>query len=258
MKGEIFLNVSDIQRFSVGDGDGIRTTVFLKECNLRCPWCHNPETLSAAPVELAFAGSGERRAFGRKMTAAEVAEIAAEDADFYRASGGGVTASGGEPLLQAEGVAALGAALAEKDVSLAVDTAGCVPFSAFERVLPVVSFFLFDWKAPTAEAYRAIGGDYDRIGSNLTRLLALADVRVRVPLIEGFNSGEGREEVMCECLKKAGAKRVDLLPFHRLGSGKYAAMGREYAYRDVPPMTPARAEEIARTYRKYFQVSIEK
>ena len=99
------LNVSDIQHFSTGDGPGIRTTVFLKGCNLRCPWCHNPETISAAPQTLTFAHANRTQTYGHAMTAQQVLAQVLEDEDFYCASGGGVTFSGGEPLLQADGVA---------------------------------------------------------------------------------------------------------------------------------------------------------
>ena len=110
------LNVSNIQHFSTGDGPGIRTTVFLKGCNLRCPWCHNPETVSAAPQTLTFAAAERTQTYGVRMRVEQVVAEVMEDADFYRASGGGVTVSGGEPLLQAGGVAALARALAKQGI----------------------------------------------------------------------------------------------------------------------------------------------
>ena len=110
--GETRLNISDIQHYSTGDGDGIRTTVFFKGCNLRCPWCHNPETLSSLPQRLRE-GNRERLC-GRWMAVEEVLEEILWDVDFYRESGGGATLSGGEVLLQAAGAAELCRRLRER------------------------------------------------------------------------------------------------------------------------------------------------
>ncbi|MBQ4065210.1 MAG: radical SAM protein, partial [Clostridia bacterium] len=178
------LLVSDIQHFSTGDGPGIRTTVFLKGCPLHCPWCHNPETISAAPQTLTFSQTGKTVLYGREMPLDAVIRDVMEDVDFYAASGGGVTVSGGEPLLQAEGVARLAESLQQQGVSTLIDTAGCVPFSAFERVMPYTERFFFDYKSDSPEIYRnVIGGSLDLVRENLSRLIADgAKVHVRIPL----------------------------------------------------------------------------
>ena len=93
------LNISNVQHFSVGDGDGIRTTVFFKGCNLRCPWCHNPENLTKAPVTLRYS-NGKTETLGREIRAEALLPELLEDLDFYRDSGGGVTLSGGVVMLQ--------------------------------------------------------------------------------------------------------------------------------------------------------------
>ncbi len=254
------LNVSDIQHFSVGDGPGIRTTVFLKGCNLHCPWCHNPETISRNPQELFFEKAGKRILYGRRMTVSEIAEEIAEDLDFYRDGGGGVTVSGGEPLLQSQAVAELLAILKQKGISTLVDTAGDVPWENFLRVKDVTDIFFYDIKTGSEEKYSSvIGGNGARIYENLGRLISEGcAVRVRIPLIPGFNtSGESCEEI-CLRLREAGATEADLLPFHRLGSAKYEALGRRYAYKDTEPQTRGEIEEIAEIYRKYFHINIEK
>ena len=155
----IQLNISDIQHFSVGDGPGIRTTIFCKGCNLRCPWCHNPETLSMSPVTLTYPKANKSVTYGRLMTVEEILCEVMEDLDFYRESGGGVTVSGGEPLLQAEAVAELAKALQAQGISVLLDTAGCVPRSRFEAVLPYVDTVFFDWKTsdPTIMSERIRG-----------------------------------------------------------------------------------------------------
>ena len=253
------LNVSDIQHFSTGDGPGIRTTVFLKGCNLHCPWCHNPETISAASHTLTFAHANRTQTYGCVMTAQQVLAQVLEDEDFYRASGGGVTFSGGEPLLQADGVAEVAKALGAQGIPVVVDTAGCVPWERFATVLDVTDLFYFDYKTPYPDAYReVVGGDQALVYGNLCRLIASgAHVHVRVPLIPGINTSAEACAKACEQLCKAGVRQVDLLPFHRMGTGKYQALGQAYAYADVPPPSPAEIAEIASIYQQYFEVTIE-
>lgn len=255
------LNVSNIQHFSTGDGPGIRTTVFLKGCNLRCPWCHNPETVASRPQTLVYPQVNREVSYGKLMTVEEILSEVMEDADFYRAGGGGVTVSGGEPLLQSEGVAVLAAALKEKGVSTIVDTAGCVPWACFEQVVHVTDTFYFDYKSGDDALYEAvIGGNRVSVYENLCRLIHRgARVHVRIPLIPDVNMTDAACIRMCEQLTAAGVTCVDLLPFHRLGSGKYEAMGKEYAYRDVPPSVKEEIERVARIYSSYFEnVTIEK
>ncbi len=256
----IQLNISDIQHFSVGDGPGIRTTVFLKGCNLRCPWCHNPETISPAPVTLAYPKAGKTVSYGRFMTAEDVVAEVMEDADFYRESGGGVTVSGGEPLLQCEGVAALAKTLQEKGNSVILDTAGCVPWSRFETVLPFVDTVFFDWKtSDPAFMKERVGGDLSLIKSNLTRLLqAGTDVHIRIPLIPDVNTTEDAVSAIASDLREAGAKTLALLPFHRLAVGKYEAMGMIYPYRDTPPLPTDTVHRVAETLSKTFTVYTER
>ena len=255
----IQLNISDIQHFSTGDGPGIRTTVFLKGCNLRCPWCHNPETISSSPVTLTYPKANKAVTYGRRMTPSEVVADVMEDLDFYRQSGGGVTVSGGEPLLQYEAVAELAQALYEKDISVILDTAGCVPWRCFEAVLPFVDTVFFDWKtSDTACMKERIGGDLALIRDNLTRLIATGkDVHIRIPLIPGVNTDEEAVNAISADLQKAGVRNVALLPFHRLAVGKYDALGISYPYRDTPPLPTEEARSIADRLSVCFAVYIE-
>ena len=247
------LNISNVQHFSVGDGEGIRTTVFFKGCNLRCPWCHNPENLSASPVELCYKATGKRETCGRLVTVVELLPELLEDVDFYETSGGGVTLSGGEVMLQADGAAALARALADRGVTTLIDTAGCVPYGEFEKLRGTVTGYLYDYKSADAEKYKSIGGDLALVTENLRKLLADGEfVQVRVPLIPGFNANAEDIIGICRNLGDLGVTSVEVLPFHRLGASKYEAMGMEYSYRDTEPISGADVEKIAEIFREYF------
>ncbi len=253
------VNISDIQHFSVGDGDGIRTTVFFKGCNLRCPWCHNPETMSGAMQILHFAQANRTQLCGMPMEIDDVVREVLLDKDYYSASGGGATLSGGEVMLQADGAAQLAARLKAEGVSVIIDTAGNVPYANFERMNPFADEYYFDLKAANAQDYRKLGGDFELIAGNMRRLIADGmSVRARIPLIPGFNTSAEYTDSMCACLRSTGVSKVDLLPFHRLGSSKYEALGLEYAYRDVEPPDSATVSALARQYARYFEVRIEK
>ncbi len=252
------LNISNIQHFSVGDGEGIRTTVFFKGCNLCCPWCHNPENLSFAPVELCFEGR-DAETFGKKVSAEDLLPELLEDADFFAQSGGGVTLSGGEVLLQSEGAAVLARALKEEGVAILIDTAGCVPYAAFERLNPWVQGYLFDFKTGDAACYRQIGGDLALVMENIRHLLADGmKVQVRIPLIPGFNTDHAAIELICARLQGLGVEQVELLPFHRLGSAKYRALGLDYAYKEQEPLSKEALTQIKKLYLKHFKVTIER
>lgn len=252
------LNLSNIQHFSVGDGPGIRTTVFLKGCNLRCPWCHNPETQAPQPQLLRYDSLGREELCGKRYSIAQIVQEVLGDKAFYDESGGGVTISGGEPLLQAEGAAELSQALRQSGVSVLIDTAGSLPYAAFEKLNPYVNGYLFDYKTDDAEKYADIGGDLKTVRENLQRLLcAGVSLRVRVPLIPGFNTDDASVQGICGALQRLGVENVDLIPFHRMGSGKYKALGMSYAYENTAPPAAGRVEEIRRTFSDHFHTTVE-
>ncbi len=228
--------ITNIQHFSVGDGDGIRTTVFFAGCNLRCPWCHNPETVYGV---------------GKKTDIDSIVNDCMQDFDFYKESGGGVTISGGECLLQKDAVVKLGKKLKENGVSVFIDTAGCVPYENIQAADPYVDRYLFDFKTWSAKKFENIcGGSLDTVLSNLKKVLHKATVRI--PLIPHFNLEDS--EKMSERLKSLGVTEVDILPFHRLGTSKYTALGLDYKYKDVEPITDSKLNEVINIYSKYFKV----
>lgn len=255
----MLLNISNIQHFSTGDGEGIRTTVFFKGCNLRCPWCHNPENLSSSPMVLRFQAIDKTEVLGRKVTVEDILPELLEDTDFYIQSGGGVTLSGGEVMLQADGATDLTKALKNQDVSVLIDTAGCVPYKEFKKLNSFVQGYLFDFKTANVQNYREIGGDLETVTQNLTQLISDgANVQVRIPLIPDFNTDEDSILEICEHLKTIGIGEVELLPFHRLGSAKYEALGLDYQYKNYEPLSKDKLDEIIQQYSKYFKVIIDR
>lgn len=254
------LNVSDIQHFSTGDGEGIRTTVFLKGCNLYCPWCHNPETQSAKQQTLTFKESNKTVCYGKSLTVDEILKEILEDIDFYTESKGGVTISGGEAMLYPKEVKALLLEVKKHGINVIIDTAGDVPYSHFNEVNELVDCYFFDVKSGDKDKYKeVIGGNLDRIKENLSNLIKDGkSVRIRIPVIPNFNDSEEEIEKITLLLQGFGVKEVDLLPFHRLGSSKYKAMDKEYKYASVKPFTKEQIEKIANLYRKNFTVKIEK
>lgn len=227
-----------IQRFSPDDGPGIRTTVFFGGCPLRCAWCHNPECLTGAPA-----------ADDLLLTPEALLAQVERDRRYYRQSGGGLTLSGGEPLLYPDYCAAVLALAREKEISAAVDTSGAVPWPALEAVLPYGPLLLYDLKAFSAATHRKwTGADNGRILENLNRLAAAgADYWVSIPVAEEVNAGELPQ--LAELLKDLPRQPalVRLLPCHDYGRGKYAACGLPEPPRLTAP-TPARLRSLAAVF----------
>ncbi len=182
---------------------------------------------------------------GREYTVSEVWEILARDVPFYRQSGGGVTLSGGEPLLQPDFAQTLLQRCRQEGLNTAVDTAGFVPWSALEAVLAQADLFLYDIKAVTPELHRrATGQDNALILGNYIRLIRSgARVRVRVPVIPGYSAS--REEIrrIAEFIHGNEPECVELLRFHRMAEAKYRALGMEYAMGNTPPPPEEEMEE---------------
>ena len=290
-------HIFDIQRFSIHDGPGIRTTVFFAGCNLRCFWCHNPESLKKEPQLQFFpvkcigcgacrsickrgvhaaaadgsrallrelcAGCGEcakeccAQALAmstREESAEEVIEVVLKDKPFYRENGG-VTFSGGEPLLQIEFLQSLLRLAKSHGLNTTVDTAGNVPFERFESILPSVDLWLFDVKCADEEEHMKATGSSNRlILENLEKLCETgANVEIRIPTIPGVNASiEAMSEICGRIRAFAGENPkvgVELLPFHRLGGGKYEALGMSYK---ATELVPPSKEDLA-IYRRIFE-----
>lgn len=235
MKGRIF----SIEEFAVNDGPGIRTTVFLKGCPLRCVWCHNPEGWSPEPQWLDK--KGRKELCGYEISAEDLARKVSRDRDLYRDSGGGVTFTGGEPLSQAEFLCEVMALL--PDIHKAVETSGYASPEVFGKVLELADLLLFDIKLADSDLHRR----YTGVGNGLI-LGNLALLResgkpfvARIPLIPGVNDTRENMEATARLLNGAkGLQRVELLRYHKTAGAKYPMAGLPYN----PPFDENKEPEI--------------
>lgn len=243
--------IFDIQRSSFVDGPGLRTAVFFKGCNLRCAWCHNPEGIRPEPQVLywpekcarcgrcgndflsfaqkgGYCPSNARRLAGTSYSPEELLAIVSEDKPFYR-SGGGVTCTGGECMLQSDFLEQFLPLCRAEGIDVAIDTAGCVPWARFESVLPDVNLFLYDFKCLTPETHRRFTGvDNALILENLRRLSECgARLWIRVPLIPECCGNPEELSRMGEFIGELRVEKIEVLPYHTLGLSKGQAAGIE-------------------------------
>jgi len=225
----------DIKRFAVHDGPGIRTTLFLKGCPLRCLWCHNPESQSMEPftVEIERKVSGRsvpaKKTYGERAEVGELMEILLRDRSFYEESGGGITFSGGEPLMQPEGLAELLEACRENGIHSTVDTCGAVPQGHFESIVESTDLFLFDLKNIDPGLHQKFtGSDNKLILSNADYLIGKgASLIFRIPVVPGINTSDDEVNGMIGFAseRKDSIEALHLLPYHRIADHKYLRMG---------------------------------
>ena len=265
--------VTNIQRYSIHDGPGIRTTVFLKGCNLRCFWCHNPETLAPKPelqlfpercigcgacLERCPHGAHARvngdRVFrrelcqacgacaetcyaealvlvGDRMTPDEVVAQALRDRPFYETSNGGVTISGGEPLLQLAFSRAVLEGVRAQGVHTAIETNACWPWERLASLAELVDLWMVDIKTMDSDLHRQVtGAPNEQILANLHRLTdSGAPVIVRTPIVPGVNdSAEAVEAIAAFVAGLPSPVYYELLPFHPMATGKYRSLGLDY------------------------------
>ncbi len=232
-KGLLF----DIRRYAVHDGPGIRTTVFFKGCPLNCLWCHNPESILPQPQpiirnkKLGTKTFSEEETVGRYYTTEEVMDIIRQDRMFYDESKGGVSFSGGEPLLQKDFLLSLLKQCREEGIHTAIDTCGYAPEAVFSELAQNTDLLLFDIKTAHQQQHEEYTGkDNMLILQNLFSLKADGpEVIIRIPVIPGFNDSTTELTAISKILKKCKAriKEIHLIPYHKLGRQKYEALGMQ-------------------------------
>lgn len=239
--------VSEIQRFSVHDGPGIRTIVFLKGCPLSCKWCCNPENVTPDPQYMIV--QGKPKLIGREMTVEQVMQEVRKDMVYYRRSKGGVTLSGGEALMQPEFTLNLLKACKAEGISTAMETTAFTEYEVIQRILPWLDVALCDIKHVDEAKHIEYTGQSNRMILDNIRKIGLSDTQliVRVPVIPGFNHTE--LEIALISLYAStipGVTRLHLLPYHRLGEAKYEGLGKEYELRGIEPLTSSEMENLLR------------
>ena len=260
--------VFDIKEFAVFDGPGIRTTVFMKGCPLRCQWCHNPEGLSPHPQLMISKAAcrqcgecekvcehpdhciacgkcipkcrgGFRRIVGEVWQAQDLAKRLMKDQDVYLSSGGGVTFSGGEPLMQWPFVAEVIRYL--PGIHTAIETSAFASDEVFKAAMDTCSLIMMDWKVSDPKLHRHYTGvDQGPIRRHLEMLAAgNTPFILRMPIIPGVNDNVAHFETAAQLVKGSKALiRVEFLPYQRAAGAKYQMVGRTYAPdfdEEIPP-----------------------
>ncbi|GHV03332.1 glycyl-radical enzyme activating protein [Spirochaetia bacterium] len=277
--------VTDIQRFSLKDGPGIRTTVFLKGCNASCLWCHNPETFSPLPEVLVYpercvkcgtcvefdparAGSlpppreslnlnavsrcysGALSAAGQELSAEAVMDEILQDQDYYRNSGGGITLSGGDALLQDAFCKEILMACKEHGIDTAVETNLAYDFSRLQGLLPLLDLVMGDLKILDPQKHREYTGiDNKMILENIQKLGETGKAHiVRTPIIPGVNDSPEEIAAIAGFLTaRPGARGLlyyELLNFNPLGASKYDALSVKNPFREMRPLEAAEMEAL--------------
>ena len=293
MEGIIF----NIQKFSIHDGPGIRTTVFFKGCPLRCEWCANPESQMIQPqvlyneekcmhcatcihtctkdaikmikghIELDYkkcdgcmdcVKACPYKALtqeGEKKTVEEIVNTCMQDKDFYEESNGGVTLSGGEAMIQYDFMIALVKALKEKGLHVAIETTGVIDHERFKKAAPLFDLLLFDVKqADSLKHQKGTHMTNETIQKNFKWAIEQGiEVLPRVPVIPGFNETLQDAKEIAKCIKDAGAKDVQLLPFHQFGEKKYKLLGKDYKLHEVKALHP---EDLADYQKEFLNIGL--
>jgi len=292
MTGRIF----DIKRYSIHDGPGIRTTVFLKGCGLHCLWCHNPESIDPGPELMRWPARCARcyacvkacpvaalskdqsdtvvidrarcdlcgkcadaclydamQIVGREMTVEDVLAEVEKDRIFYEQSGGGVTLSGGDPLVQADFAAALLDACRSRGIRTALDTAGRSSNGVFDRLAAKADLVLYDIKGMDEARHREFTGVSNApILENLKALVAAGrEVWVRIPLVHGVNDDEDNiRQTLALLLSLKTVRQVGLLPYHSGGLDKARRIGQESQFRKFESPSEERIAAIEAAFRE--------
>lgn len=274
--------VFNVQRYSLHDGPGLRSTVFMKGCPLSCAWCHNPESQSprvefvrlghrcmscgrcseeerADPVvsgrdesDVEACPTGALQSVGQSMEAAALVDVLLRDRIFFDESGGGVTFSGGEPLAQAPFVIDAMGRLRAEGVHTALDTCGFARWPDLREAASHASLVLYDIKLMDEARHRAVtGASNDVILQNLASLTGVhANIWIRVPIIPGINDDDGNLDATAAFLGPLpGIRQVDLLPYHPTGAAKFARVGMDYALHGTPTPGTERLEALAARFR---------
>lgn len=248
VKGRIF----DIQRYSIHDGGGIRTIVFLKGCPLRCKWCCNPEGQHYNVEKMTL--GGKEKIVGQDVTVGEIIDIIERDRIYYRRSGGGLTLSGGESLTQPDFAVALLKTAKERGINTAMESTGFADFSVISRYLPYLDLYLMDIKHMNSAKHKEFTSQPNELILENAKKITDAGTRliVRTPVIPTFNA---TKEEIGEIAKFAsslkGVTQMHILPYHRIGTDKYKGLNRDYSLTGIEPPSKELMNELLEVVNSY-------
>lgn len=248
VKGRIF----DIQRYSIHDGGGIRTIVFLKGCPLRCKWCCNPEGQHYNVEKMTL--GGKEKIVGQDVTVGEIIDIIERDRIYYRRSGGGLTLSGGESLTQPDFAVALLKTAKERGINTAMESTGFADFSVISRYLPYLDLYLMDIKHMNSAKHKEFTSQPNELILENAKKITDAGARliVRTPVIPTFNA---TKEEIGEIAKFAsslkGVTQMHILPYHRIGTDKYKGLNRDYSLTGIEPPSKELMNELLEVVNSY-------
>lgn len=252
--------IFDIKRFAVHDGPGIRTTVFFKGCPLHCWWCHNPESQDAEPVtvDIERKVNGKsipaRKTYGERIGTGALMEIILRDRHYYEESGGGVTFSGGEPMMQLDALSELLQECKRAGLHTTLDTCGYAERGHFKGILGFTNLFLYDLKHMDPGLHRKYtGADNDLILSNADYLLEEGSrVTFRIPVIPGINTSDEEISRMIFFLEERSdrCREVHLLPYHRIAGNKYFRLRMKHQLPDVKEPGQKMMQDLKKRFEK--------
>ena len=252
MKGLVF----DIKHYAIHDGPGIRTTVFFKGCPMACLWCHNPESQKPEPEYMLrqkrFNGKHfqEKELVGKEMSLEQLMKEIRKDRVYYEESGGGVTFSGGEPLVQYTYLREILSMCRSEGIHTTLDTSGHADERAIREIIPFTDLFLYDIKLIDEALHLKYTGISNK--SSLSNLDIINDLEkeiiIRFPVITGITNEEKNIEGIARFMTERKIQRIDLLPYHKMAGNKYRQLGRAYELDHLEDTS----EEELQTLKKFF------
>ncbi len=260
--------IFDIKKYAIHDGPGIRTTIFFKGCPMDCWWCHNPESQMKEPepfndslkTNSLYLCENDGEIIGRNVSVKEVMKEIEKDIIFYEESNGGVSFSGGEPLMQKDFLNELLINCKKNGLHTTLDTAGCVSKEIILEIAPNVDLFLYDLKLMDDKKHQKYTGISNK--ELLENLLLLSEMKcniiVRIPIIPTVN--DSKEDIVDfgKFIQKLNIIRVDLLPYHSIGEEKYKKLKKVNRMKEIIPPSKERIEEIMKQLESFdLNVSIE-